>query len=505
MKENYLALLEKINDSEALIPLYNLMEDSDLFEENLDKLFNDKILKLMLSICQEQKAYLNPEKFTEKYHEIIKNFPEHFNKIQDKFYDDILSDDLFVGANLYFVAILPVILEDIKQNNRNIDESVFLPQLLHYSKLIHNDYMDIISNSAFKNFLEERPFFYSKISCKNTTRYLIERNVIDENNIGDLLIQNKEEKHKEWIQSAYPDLVKSAPGNMAFNLLLSKLKNNYLTIKEINEDITTIKNLDNLSDKENNTFYHAVVINNPHYLNAMAKKSPEKLYSLLSKKNNEGLNSVDIFIKEFNFSSRTVLSKELIEVMNDVGLTREKTYKIGFNDFNNVEKSHAIFAVYCKNSKENINFLKMKNLKVELDIAEAIEGRYQFGVAAGLLIKNIFMNYKQEELKNIFTHEDMLYMQFYQTGKLSSFDESESVKRITSYIDSLFESDILKVENVFENYDKKYKCDSASRGKLLNQSEGLINTAVLYSEKKQILHSLESTEIDQKLSVRKRL
>lgn len=505
MKENYLALLEKINDSEALVPLYNLMEESDLFEENLDKLFNDKILKLMISICHEQKENLNGEKFAEKYNEIIKNFPEHFENIKDEFYNNILSDDLFTGANLYFIAILPIILEDIKQNNRNINESVFLAQLLHYSELIHKDYMDIISNSAFRDFLKERPFFYSKIRTKNTTRYLIERNVIDGNNIGDLLIQNKEEKHKEWIQSAYPDLVKSAPGNMDFNLLLSKLKNNYLTIKEINEDITTIKNLDNLSDKENNTFYHAVVINNPHYLNAMAKKSPEKLYSLLSKKNNEGLNSVDIFIKEFNFASKIVLSKELIEVMNDVGLTREKTYKIGFNDFNNVEKSHAIFSVYYKNSKENINFLKMKNLKVELDIAEAIEGRYQFGVAAGLLIKNIFMNYNQEELKNIFTHEDMLYMQFYQTGKLSSFDESECINRITSYIDSLFESDMLKVENIFESYDKKYKCGSASRGKLLNQSECLINTAVLYSEKKQILHSLESTEIDQKLSVRKRL
>lgn len=505
MKENYLALLEKINDSEALIPLYNLMEDSDLFEENLDKLFNDKILKLMISMCQEQKAYLNPETFTEKYNEIIKNFPEHFDKIKDKFYDDILSDDLFVGANLYFVAILPVILEDVKQNNRNMDENLFLTHLLNYSELIHKDYMDIISNRAFKDFLEERPFFYSKISTKNTTRYLIERNVIDENNIGDLLIQNKEEKHKEWIQSAYPDLVKSAPGNMDFNLLLSKLKNNYLTIKEINEDVSTIKNLDNLSDKENNTFYHAVVINNPHYLNAMAKKSPEKLYSLLAKKNNEGLNPVDVFIKEFNFASKIVLSKELIEVMNKVGLTQEKTYKIGFNDFNNVEKSHAIFGVHLKNSKGNINFLKMKNLKVELDIAEAIEGRYQFGIAAGLLIRNIFMNYKQEELKNIFTHEDMLYMQFYKTGKLSSLDESESVNRITSYIDYLFENDIVKVEKVFESYDKKYKCDSVSRVKLINQSEDLINIAVLYSEKKQILSSLVSTEIDQKVSVKKRL
>lgn len=505
MKENYLALLEKINDSEALIPLYNLMEDSDLFEENLDNLFNDKILKLMISICQEQKAYLNPDKFTEKYHEIIKNFPEHFDKIKDKFYDDILSDDLFVGANLYFVAILPVILEDIKQHYRTVNERLFLPQLLNYSELIHKDYIDIISNHAFKDFLKESPFFYSKIRDKNTTRYFIERNVIDENNIGDLLIQNKEEKHKQWIQSAYPDLVKSAPGNMDFNLLLSKLKNNYLTIKEISEDVSGIKNLDDLSDKENNTFYHAVVINNPQYLNAMAKKSPEKLYSLLSNKNNEGLNPVDIFIKEFNFASKIVLSKELVEVMNDVGLTQEKNYKIGFNDFNNVEKSHAIFGVHLKNSKENINFLKMKNLKVELDIAEAIEGRYQFGIAADLLIRNIFKNYKQEELKNIFTHEDMLYMQFYQTGKLSSFDESENVNRITSYIDYLFENDILKAEHFLESYDKKYKCDGVSRGKLINQSEDLINIAVLYSEKKQILSSLETTGIDQKVSVKKRL
>lgn len=499
MKENYLNLLELTNEPSALFSLYEIMKNSHLFKKDeVDNLYQDKILSILENIVKEQKKELDGNTFKLKYREIIKCFPDIFESIKDKFYNELMTNEFFLGANLFYLEIVPHLLDDILENKRSFNEKDFLYHVINISNLKNMDYINTINPSSFKQILEESSFYYAKITNLDMINNLIERNIITSENIEDLITKSDNKNILSWVKEKHPDLINTKESNMEFEVFISKIKKEVLTIKKINELSENIKDFEDRKFSNNKTFYHAIILKNIHYLNTIARKNPKKLKELLSQKDDDGLTPVDYFIEKFNFRTKVTISEELICVMNDIGLSKNKKYKIGWNDFNKTSHSHAIFNIDPRNNEISYLLLNMKNMEIELDIHNAVRGEYQFSQMASVMIKKILDLYDINNLEKIFKPEDILYMNFYKASVINEVQKEKIKNNLKEYLDLYLGNKNFNPENLFKMYDSKYKSKE-------NQDEDFINFSKTYYEKKQIEMSMNKNDIEKDNKIRRRI